>query len=300
MTVTKISGFTVVKNAIELGYPCVESIESIAPLCDEVVINVGFDDPKMEDDDGTWLMLQAAFPGEKFLFIKSWWDPEITSHGQILSQQTNIALAKCQGKYCQYIQADEVVHEEDISSIGRSVEYMEKNPSLDGLVFRYVHFYGDPYIIKHTRNTYRREVRLIRNHRDIVSWRDAQGFRFRNGGKIRAVLTPARIFHYGWARRETLMDKKNKAFGKLYHGRNHREKDFAYQHIWGLLPFSGTHPAPIKNWVERNRSDRDILSLPLKFEWKNIGLALSDWIEKYSGHRLGEYKNYTLFARGFK
>ena len=35
-----ISGFTFIKNGISLGYPFVESIQSIAPLCDEVVIMV--------------------------------------------------------------------------------------------------------------------------------------------------------------------------------------------------------------------------------------------------------------------
>ena len=292
----KISGVTFVKDVVSLGYPFVESIQSIAPLCDEVVINVGFNDPHLKKDDGTWEILQREFSEKKFVMIKSFWDPEMVVDGLVLSQQMNIALGHCQGDYCHYIQADEAIHEEDFSHIKEGMRKMEENPTIDGLVYNFIHFYADPYIVKHTRNTYRKEVRLIRNRRNIVSWKDAQGFRFEDHKKIYAVEIPARIFHYGWTRRESIMDKKNKAFAKLYHGNEHREKDFYYQNIWGLSSFKGTHPACMEKWVGENRNERDILSAPRSFEWKNIGLAISDWIEKYSNYRIGEYRNYKLLS----
>jgi glycosyltransferase involved in cell wall biosynthesis len=37
----KISGFTFLRNARTLGYPFLESIESVLPLCDEFVIALG-------------------------------------------------------------------------------------------------------------------------------------------------------------------------------------------------------------------------------------------------------------------
>ncbi len=37
----KISGFTIVRNAIKLDFPVEASIRSILPVCDEVVVNVG-------------------------------------------------------------------------------------------------------------------------------------------------------------------------------------------------------------------------------------------------------------------
>ena len=294
----KISGVTFVKDVISLGYPFVESIRSIAPLCDEVVINVGFGDPDLKHDDGTWNVLQREFSHQdEYILIKSFWDPNAVTNGFVLSQQMNIALRHCQGEYCQYIQADEAVHEEDFSSIRKGVEQMENNPAIDGLVYNFLHFYADPYIRKHTSNTYRKEVRLIRNRPNIVSWKDAQGFRFDDGSKISAVENPARIFHYGWSRREDIMDKKNKAFAQLYHGREHQEKDFTYRHIWGLSRFEKSHPSCMKEWIERNRNPRDILSQPRNFEWKNIALAISDLVEKYSDYRMGEYKNYNLLPQ---
>jgi hypothetical protein len=43
----KISGFTIVRNAELLDFPVEESIRSILPLCDEVVVNLG------RSEDGT-------------------------------------------------------------------------------------------------------------------------------------------------------------------------------------------------------------------------------------------------------
>ncbi len=58
MTVT---GFTIVRNAIKLSYPFLESVRSLAPLCDEVVIGLG------DSTDGTEKLkaiLDAEFPGK--------------------------------------------------------------------------------------------------------------------------------------------------------------------------------------------------------------------------------------------
>ena len=37
----KISGFTFIRNGTILGYPFIESINSILPICDEFIIAVG-------------------------------------------------------------------------------------------------------------------------------------------------------------------------------------------------------------------------------------------------------------------
>jgi len=47
MPTNLISGFTFIKHGLNLGYPIKESIESIEPLCDEIIINVGYDDPEL-------------------------------------------------------------------------------------------------------------------------------------------------------------------------------------------------------------------------------------------------------------
>jgi len=289
-----VSGLTFIKNGLTLGYPIKESIESIEPLCDEIVINVGYDDPNLEKDDGTYEYLRDNFNHEKFIFLKTPWDPNLTERGLILSEQTNIALEKCSGKYCQYIQGDEVVHEDDLPIIHNSIMEMEKDQSIEGLVFNYLHFYGNVDIIKYTRNIYRREVRLVRNGLGIKSWLDAQGFRHQNDTKISAKLTSARIFHYGWARKEQIMNDKVREFNKLYHGKNHQSDHFQYHRQWGLHPFTKTHPEVMRKWIEEHRNDLDIMNLKLEWNRETLGLMVSDLVEKLTDYRIGEYKNYRL------
>ncbi len=291
----KISGFTFIKNGLTLGYPILESVLSIEPICDEVIINVGFNNIECTEDDGTWDYLTKSLTDPKYKFLKSWWDPKIQKDGLILSQQTNIALEKCTGDYCMYIQGDECVHEDDLPAIVKGVEEMEKNSKIDGLIFNYMHFYGNVDTFKYTRNLYRREVRLVRNHRGIKSWKDAQGFRNADDTKIKARLIPARIFHYGWSRAEQVMKKKVVVFDTFYHGDAEQKnaKSFKYERNWGLRKFTKTHPRVMKNWIEKNKNPIDLMSLPLTIDWGNIvGLVISDSIESVTGYRMGEYKNY--------
>lgn len=290
-----ISGFTFIKNGLTLGYPILESVRSIDPICDEVIINVGFDNPELINDDGTYEYLRDSLVGEKYKFVKSWWDPNKTKHGLILSEQTNIALQNCEGKYCQYIQGDECIHEEDLELILSGTKEMDLNSKINGLVFNYLHFYGNVDIYKYTRNLYRREVRLIRNHLGIKSWLDAQGFRDSADKKIYARLIEARIFHYGWARQEQIMKNKVKSFEKLYHGEiAQTHPEFNYVKTWGLKNFEKSHPLVMKNWINQHKNSIDLDKLPLTWDWNLPGLVISDLLESVSGYRLGEYKNYKL------
>ncbi len=158
-----------------------------------------------------------------------------------------------------------------------------------------MHFYGNVDTYKYTRNLYRREVRLIKNHLGIKSWLDAQGFRKSDNSKMYATLIPARIFHYGWARSEKVMKKKVKVFDTFYHGDNHERqnsKEFQYERNWGLKKFKQTHPKVMKNWIEKNKNPIDLMKLPMTLDWNVPGLVFSDLIENLTGYRIGEFKNY--------
>lgn len=290
----KISGVTFIKNGISLGYPILESIQSIDSLCDEIIINVGFDDVECTKDDGTFEYLQRNFQGKKYRFLKSFWDPELMTNGLILSNQTNIALREARGEYIQYIQGDECLHEHDLDQIRAGVAILDRRSELDGLVFGYHHFYGSTDVVKVTKKNYRQEVRLIRNHRGIKSWKDAQGFRHENDDKLKCIRVKANVYHYGWARIQNLMDAKNKSFNKLYHGQKHTEQDFSYQRIWGLKKFKGQHPACVREWIEKNRNEVDVFSLPLHISWRDYRSMASDCLEALTGVRIGEYKNFIL------
>lgn len=291
-----ISGFTFIKNAISLGYPILESISSIEPLCEEIVINVGYDHPDCLEDDGTYEFLRQHFTGKKYKFIKSFWDPTIRERGLILSQQTNIALSHCQYPLCFYIQADEAIHEKDYQLIEADCRRLIDHKEAQGLVFHYRHFYGNVNVEKYTQNVYRREIRVIKNFSKVQSWLDAQGFRLQDGKKMKALLTQASIYHYGWAREQEKIKKKTLAMNRLYHGNAKDHEEFSYTRIWGLQHFRETHPQVMQDWIKMNHNSFDPLSLPYHFELRDLRLILGDVIEKLSGWRMGEYKGYQLVS----
>ncbi len=293
MTTPFISGITFIKDGLSLGYPIKESIESIEPLCDEVIINVGFGNEELTQDDGTYEYLRDHLTHPKFKFVKSYWSPLKREKGLILSEQTNIALSHAKGKYCQYIQGDEAIHEKDLSIIQKNILHLEKRKNLWGLVFNYIHFYGNTNIIKKTRNIYRQEVRVIRND-NVKSWLDAQGFRHLNDQKLLCKKIDASIFHYGWARKESVMKQKVNTMNQLYHGDKIKDAKFEYERIWGLKRFEKEHPSVMKEWINNNHNELDIMKLKLRKDPNIIGLALSDLFESLTGHRIGEYKNFKL------
>jgi hypothetical protein len=55
----KVSGFTFIKNALIFDYPIVEAIQSILPVCDEVVVAAG------KSDDNTLQLIDSIYMGRK-------------------------------------------------------------------------------------------------------------------------------------------------------------------------------------------------------------------------------------------
>lgn len=209
--------------------------------------------------------------------------------GLLLAQQTNYSLRECRGKYCQYLHADEVLHEAELSKIHNAVLEMEKNPKIQGLVFDYLHFYGNSDTIKHSADIYRREVRLVRNLIGAKALKNIQGFKGPNDEKLRCLPVEAHIYHYGLALKQELLKTRNEILKELVP--THRAPD-EYAHVWGLKPFAGQHPQYMKNWIEKNKNALAPLELPSKHQAKNIAFALSDFIEDLTGIRPGEYKSY--------
>jgi hypothetical protein len=62
-----VSGFTFMRNAITFDYPNVEAIQSILPLCDEVVVAVG------NSDDDTLAMIRTI-DSNRIRIIETVWD----------------------------------------------------------------------------------------------------------------------------------------------------------------------------------------------------------------------------------
>lgn len=290
----KISGFSFVRNASLYDFPLDESLRSLLPLCDQVVVSVG----RSEDDT---LERVRAIGGQKTEIIETIWDDSLREGGKVYAQQTDIALSGCTGDWCIYLQADEVLHEEDNDLLLSAIEAVDNDPSVDALLFRYLHFYGSYEYIGSGRKWYRREVRAFRNTGDVISWGDAQGFRRRDpNGKaslLRAHQTDIRVFHYGWVRPPEVQGRKQWAAHRYWHDdewmKQHLSPSdlFDYSGVYDLRRFDGLHPGVMKARIEHSNVWTRHFD-PHRTQPKPPLMKLADWIEQRTGWRIGEYRNF--------
>jgi len=287
----KVCGFTIVKNAIKYGYPVVESIQSILPVCDQMVVAVG------KSDDDT-LNLIKSIGDEKIIIINTEWDDTLKKGGRVLAMETNKALDAIPDDFdwCFYIQADEVVHEKFHPIILSEMERNVDQPVVEGLLFNYLHFWGTYDYVGVSREWYRHEIRVIRNNKGIRSYRDAQGFRIGNR-KLNVKKTDAYIYHYGWVRPPETIKAKIRNFTALYYtgekleGILNKITNFDYTAIDAVSIFNDTHPKVMEDLVKRLNWHVQLDESKIKFNLKDYLLYL---FEKNFGYRLFEYKNYRI------
>jgi glycosyltransferase involved in cell wall biosynthesis len=286
-----ISGFSFVKNAIKFGYPLIESINSILPLVDEFVVACG------DSDDGTTEVVESI-NSPKIRVIKSTWDLTQKEGGKIYSIETNKALAECKGEWLFYLQADEVIHEDDYKTIHDAINKARATIKCEAILLEYVHFYGDYKHIGVGRQWYKREIRIIKNIPGLTSWGDAQGFRVKevsNYRKLNAIQSDARVFHYGWVRPPQKQFIKIHNTMKFYGGKEFELEEkpseyFEYDSCYEVKRFNGTHP---KLMYEKIAADSSWTNRVKIIEKKKPFLvAITDSIEKVTGYRIGEYKNF--------
>lgn len=257
-----VSGFTIVRNAIHYDYPVVESIRSLLPMVDEMVVAVG----RSRDDTRT---LIESINSNKLRIVDTVWDESQRKGGAVLAQQTNLALKECVGDWCFYLQADEVVHEQDQDGIVTSMRKYLNHSSVEGLSFRYHHFRAD-YTIRDPL-PYRRQVRIVRPGIGIQSVGDACGFAV-GDRKLHAASTNAWMFHYGYVKPPRNMAAKMDYFNSLYDGRLvvPGEETEVDQYAWNLRTceeFRGSHPAVMRNRIAGK--DWETPDVKLMSRWRN-------------------------------
>ncbi|MCM2323602.1 MAG: glycosyltransferase family 2 protein [Oligoflexia bacterium] len=301
----KVSGFTILRNGTKFDYPYLESLRSLLPLVDELIVNVG----RGEDDTLERIQEFARTEGGgKVSWFETDWplnDPEKRKGGLILSEQTNLALERCTGDWCLYLQADEVLHEGDAPRLRQAMERNLSRPEIEGLLFDYVHFYGSFDVVQQTRSAYRREVRVVRRATGPRSVGDAQSFRKADGSKLRVARAWARVFHYGWVRTPDAMKEKTYFMDQLYHGKP-REQDaetgtphtgdnYRYKKIWGLRSFHATHPAVMRERIAKKGWHWDLANSPFVWSWSDSKKITLDLFERLTGIRPFEYRSYRLY-----
>lgn len=294
----KVCGFTIVKNAVRFDYPVTEAIESILPLCDRVIVAVG------DSDDGTRELIDSI-GNQKIGILDTVWDPGLKEGGRVLAAETNKALDAIPPEYdwCFYIQADEVVHERFYPAIRAAMQEHLDNPAIDGLVFRYRHFYGTYDYVADSRRWYRYEVRIVRNNRSIRSWNDAQGFRWQDGRKLTAAQTGAEMYHYGWVRPPKLMKDKvdgAKAYwsvdSKHIRTMDRPGEEYLYEQNYdSLRRFESSHPAVMRERLERLNWHPQLSATRKRL---GFGYRLLYWVERRTGVRLFENRHFIAYKGG--
>ncbi len=294
----KVSGFTFIKNGVRFYYPFIESLKSMLPLVDELIVNIG-----LPDDDGTENMIKKKIKDKKLKIIKSKWDPEFKVKSRILAQQTNIALYQCSGDWCLYLQGDEVLHEDDYDKIYESMKRNLNDNRVEGLLFNYIHFFGSYKTYVRSYHWYRKEIRIIRNHIGITSFKDAQSFRL-DCKKLRVKESGGRVFHYGWVRPPEAMIAKKQFHDSLHHGdkvyNEEKEKyNIYFEFVNQIDPymidyFKGSHPSVMKERIKEWKYVFDKKMSKHKLSKRDIRYRISDWFANLTGIRVGEYKNYKL------
>ena len=170
-------------------------------------------------------------------------------------------------------------------------------PKIDGLLFKYLHFYGSYDYVGDSSKWYKHEIRVIRNDRSIYSYKDAQGFRKGNNEKLSVYPVDACIYHYGWVKEPKAMQRKQENFNKFWHDDKWIEAhilkadEFDYSlNVNQLSPFLDDHPKVMKKRIELKnwKFDHD-----LSINRKTLKDKLKDFLRNSFGVDIN-YKNYTI------
>jgi len=288
----KVAGFSFIRNAIKYNYPIVESIQSILPLVDLYVIAIGNSEDKTRD-------LIMSIVSDKIKIIDTIWDE--TKGDGVLADETNKAFQEIQNDYdwAFYLQGDECLHEKDYEVIKSQMIKYKNDLSVDGLLFKYYHFFGAYKYVGASRKWYRKEIRIIRNNKSIISWNDAQGFRFKNKSKLQVKEIDAHIYHYGWVKPPIVANRKALFFHQMRNAGfvvnpDDLMKEFDYHHIDRLNLFKGTHPSVMKGKIDAQDWEFDFDPSQKGFHKMKFKHKVAQFIEDIIGYRIGEYKNYIL------
>jgi hypothetical protein len=289
----KVAGFTFIRNAVKNDYPVVEAITSILPICDEFVVALG------NSDDGTGDLIRSI-NSPKIRVIDTVWDEALREGGTVFAKETDKAFAAISpdADWAFYIQGDEVVHEKYLPVIRKAMEENLNDTAIEGLLFKYLHFYGSYDYYAHSRRWYRREIRVVRNNKNIHSYRDAQGFRW-DERKINVKLIDAYIYHYGWVKPPKGLESKLRNFNQFYHDDTWVAEnlpqtfEFDFHNADRMLPFEGTHPAVMQKRVTAQNWKLQVDPVKLKKKM-SLRRRMLQKIEDLTGWRVSEYRNYKM------
>jgi len=291
----KMTGVTIIRNAIKNDYPIVEAISSILPIVDEMIVSIDKGEDTTEE-------LIKNIPSSKIKIFFSDWDMSLRQDGKVLAVETNKVLrhVSADADWIFYIQADEAVHEKYHQSILDAAKKYKNDIAVEGILFKYLHFYGTYDYIADSRKWYNYETRIIRNNKNITSYSDAQGFR-KGDIKLDVALIDAYIYHYGWVKSPEQMKAKQKNVSRFWIEDGEAlteylasEDFFDFNEFESLEKFTGIHPAVMQQRINKQNWKLDLDISKKKLVCKD---RLLYWFEKRTGKRLFSFTNHRIIRK---
>ncbi|MEM7627318.1 MAG: hypothetical protein AAF333_17105 [Planctomycetota bacterium] len=287
-------GFSFGRNLTKLNYPVEAAVQSVLPLCRRFVFAVG------RSDDDTRQRVEAIDTssmnggrGGAIDIVDTVW-PDVRVDGKVLAVEANKAMeaaeAIAEESGCTwgfYIQADEVIHEDDLWYVHSAMEDWADQKDIKALLFRYLHFVLDYETVDPWM--YHKACRVVRLDGSCKIYGDACGPGFidppphvleKNDGYLDKKhlgihvqwaqdlglpgMPYARVFHYGWVKTPEQLDDKFAMVDKLWWGtlseeekqRRKANKFGAFVERYPILKkFRGpgkTHPALMRERIARH------------------------------------------------
>jgi len=239
-----VSGLTIIRNGLRLGYPFIESIRATLPICDEFVVVVG------AGDDGTREAVEAI-DDPKIRIVDTEWSPLVTPQKCVLAEQTSIGLHLCRGRWCLYMQGNEIVHEDSLPRLRALMETHADDASVEAMLLERLTFWADfDHVFAAYPRIFKFSTRIVRPHIGTYSIRDAMSFAVFDGYSTRgryprAIDTGEWLYRYASVRPlEVIVEKRRHAVHKQVAGAT-RDQDHFFTH-WPrqyIRRFTGSHPA---------------------------------------------------------
>lgn len=283
-----IFGFTLLRNAVKYDYCFQESLLSLSGLVKYIVLALG------NSEDDTELRLKSI---PNLQVIPTYWDESLRKSGLILSQQTNVALDILRQTtkndleaWGFYLQADEVIHENDYTTIKNDIDYANSN-GYDAVRFRYFHFWQHHNQVAIGKKWYPLEVRAVKLNSNIRSEKDAQGF----SGIKRIYDSEAFIYHYGHVRKKDLYELKKKDFHKLYQqdseiAKAQKKEEKKYKE-GKVLSYYGSHPAVMKTRIDSFGDIYQLTQIPEIWIKNNSENDVSVYFDKINSSKVNLVTN---------
>jgi hypothetical protein len=109
-----ISVIFVIKNGVTQGYCFWDSLLSSLPFANEIIISDGY------SGDGTFdylIKFRERYGNQVPIHIYQEQWPDQSFHGEAIAEMSNRMIAKASGDWFYYLQADEILHEDNIPFI---------------------------------------------------------------------------------------------------------------------------------------------------------------------------------------